>query len=38
MFIFFLLEILLEQPHEGVPWSWHTTKKGTKGAGVSKTL
>ncbi|KAM7434137.1 hypothetical protein ABFA07_015738 [Porites harrisoni] len=26
-------EILLEQPREGVPWSWHTTKKGTNGAG-----
>ena len=37
-FSFILLEILLEQPREGVPWSWHTTKKGTNGAGVSKTL
>lgn len=33
-----MLEILLEQPGEGVRWSWHTTKKGITGAGVSKTL
>lgn len=37
-FHFILLEILLKQPREGVVWSWHTTKKGTEGAGVSKSL
>ena len=34
----YLSEILLEEPRRGVLWTWHTTKKGLSGAGVSETL
>ena len=30
-------EIVLKEPTDGLPWSWHTTKTSSNGAGVSNT-